>query len=198
MLRRMFIAIDLPKQVAWRLGQLVAEAPRGVRPVRRVQMHLTLHFLGDVEDEPRIALNEALARVRQAAFTITIQGAGVFPPRGRPSVLWAGVADSPGLVDLHAAVGTAIESCGLEVERRPYVPHVTLARLTPAVPRDWIARVLADTTTLQIDDIPVDRFQLYESRRLDGASEHTVEATISLYQESLRPPECRGGGTRGK
>ena len=176
----MFIAIDLPKQVAWRLGQVVAEAPRGVRPVRPVQMHLTLHFLGDVEDEPRIALHESLAKVQQAAFTITVQGTGVFPPRGRPSVLWAGVADSLGLIDLHAALGNAIESCGLEVERRPYVPHVTLARLTPAVPRAWIARVLAESASLAIDDIPVDRFQLYESRRLDGASEHTVEAAYTL------------------
>ena len=180
MLRRLFIAIDLPKQVAWQLGKLVAEPPQGVRPVRPAQLHVTLHFLGDIEDDARLALQERLAGVHQAAFTIGILGTGVFPPRGRPSVLWAGVAESRPLADLHAAIATLIKSCDLDVEHRPYVPHVTLARLTPAVPRAWTAEFLADTANLEMTDIPVDRFQLYESRKLDGASEHLVESTFPL------------------
>ena len=178
--RRLFIAIDLPKPVCWQLGQLVADAPRGVRPVRPAQLHLTLHFLGDVEDETCPALQEAIACVRHEPFAIEIRGTGVFPPRGRPTVLWAGVADSAPLTALHAALAAAIESCGLPVEHRPYVPHVTLARLTPAVPRAWIGRFLADTVGLEPAAIPVDRFQLYHSRKLDGATEHTVEASFPL------------------
>ena len=184
--KRMFIAIDLPKQVAWQLGQLVqlrqrgAEPARGVRPMQPAQLHLTLHFLGDVEDDSRLDLQERLAGLRQAAFMITIRGTGVFPPRGRPSVLWAGVVESQPLVELHAAVASALESCGLDVEHRPYVPHVTLARLSPAVPRAWTDRFLVDTAGVAMADIPVGRFQLYESRKLDGASEHILEATFSL------------------
>lgn len=148
-------------------------------------MHLTLHFLGDVpvqdvEDGAGTALHVALSCVRHGPFAIAIRGTGVFPPRGRPSVLWAGVAESAALVSLHAAIGAALQACCLPVERRPYVPHVTLARLTPAVPRAWIARFLADTAGLEITDIPVDRFQLYESRKLDGATEHAIVATVSL------------------
>ena len=178
--RRLFIAIDLPKPVCWRLGQLLVQPPRGVRPVRPAQLHLTRHFLGDVEDETSPALHEALACVRHEPFTIAIRGTGVFPPRGRPSVLWAGVVDSTPLATLHAAIGGAIESCGLSVEHRPYVPHVTLARLTPAVPRAWIARFLADTAGVELADIPVDRFHLYHSRKLDGTTEHSVEASFRL------------------
>lgn len=180
MLRRLFIAIDLPGPVCWSLAQLVADPPRGVRPVRPAQMHLTLHFLGDVEDDDRMALTDALAQVRQESFTIALRGTGVFPPRGRPSVLWAGIGESAALASLHQGVGVAIESCGLAVERRPYVPHVTLARLMPAVPRAWTARFLGDTAGLEISDVAVDRFHLYESRKLDGATEHKVEATFPL------------------
>lgn len=176
----MFIAIDLPKQVCWQLGQLVSDSSPGVRPVRRAQLHLTLHFLGDVPDDSGRALQDRLFRVEQRPFTVAIRGTGVFPPRGRPTVLWAGVAESKPLTDLHAAVAGVIESCGLDVEPRPYVPHVTLARLTPAVPRPWISRFLADTASLAIDDIPVDRFGLYESRSRDGSSEHLVEASFPL------------------
>ena len=178
--RRLFIAIDLPKPVSWRLGQLLVQPPRGVRPVRPGQLHLTLHFLGDVEDAAHAALPEALGRVTHAAFSIAIHGTGVFPPHGRPTVLWAGLAESEGLVELHAAIGAAVESCGLEVEHRPYVPHVTLARLTPAAPRAWTARFLGDTAGLALDAIPVEQFHLYNSRKLDGATEHSVEVSFSL------------------
>ncbi len=180
MFRRLFIAIDLPKPVGWDLCRLVAEPPRGVRPVRPAQVHLTLHFLGDVDDEGRAALCESLARVRHEPFTIAIRGTGVFPPRGRPTVLWAGVADSTPLASLHAAIGTAIEACSLDIERRPYVPHITLARLTPAVPRAWTSGLLADTAGLEMDGLPIDRFHLYESCKLDGSTEHAIDATFPL------------------
>ena len=178
--RRLFIAIDLPKPACWQLGQLVAAPPRGVRPVRPAQMHLTLHFLGDVEDDRLAALAKAVAEVRHQPFTIAIRGTGVFPPQGRPSVLWAGVADSESLAELHASIGTAIEACGMEIERRPYVPHVTLARLTPAVPRAWVTRLLSETAGFGIAGLPVDRFHLYESQNRDGATEHSVTATFPL------------------
>lgn len=153
--------------------------------MRPPQMHLTLHFLGDMplseaEDGARTVLHDALARVRHEPFTIALRGTGVFPPRGRPTVLWAGVAETAPLITLHAALGAALQACGLPVERRPYLPHVTLARLTPAAPRAWTHRFLADTTDLAIDGITVDHFQLYRSTRLDGVTEHAVEATVSL------------------
>lgn len=180
MRRRLFIAIDMPRPVCWRLGQVLVQPPRGVRPVLPLQLHLTLHFLGDVEDEAYAALPQAIAGVTHDAFQIAIRGTGVFPPRGRPTVLWAGLAESAPLATLQSAVGTAIESCGLTIEHRPYVPHVTLARLTPAVPRAWTARFLADTAGFAIDAIPVEQFHLYRSRRLDGATEHSIEASFSL------------------
>lgn len=184
---RLFIAIDLPKQVCWDLARLLGEPPRGVRPVRAGQLHLTLHFLGDVADEAHAALPAALARVTFDPFTIAIRGTGVFPPRGRPTVLWAGVADSAPLTALHGGIGVALESCGLAIERRPYVPHVTLARLTPAVSRAWTSRLLGDSAGLRIGAIPVERFTLYRSDRRDGATEHTAEARFPAPRADLGP-----------
>ena len=180
MTHRLFIAIDLPEPVRRKLGQWLIQPPRGVRPVKPAQLHLTLHFLGDVEDDGLAALREPLAAVQRGPFTLAIRGTGVFPPRGRPSVLWAGVTDSAALAELHAAIGEAIASCGLEVERRPYVPHITLARLTPAAPRSWVEHFLADTSSIESETFQVDRFHLYESRRLDGETVHSVMATFML------------------
>jgi len=178
--RRLFTAIDLPPAVAWRLGRPLVDPPRGVRPVPTAQVHLTLHFLGDVDDGMRAAVAAALARLRPEAFTVVIRGGGVFPPRGRPTVLWAGVADSAPLAALHATVGAAVAACGLPVESRPYVPHVTLARLAPAVPRAWLGRVRDALDALGSEPLPVDRFHLYRSRRRDGTTVHEVEATFPL------------------
>ncbi len=180
MTRRLFTAIDLPKPVCWRLAQLVTDPPRGVRPVRPAQLHLTLHFLGDVEDDTCSMLRNALAGIQGERFRLSIRGTGVFPPRGRPSVLWAGVDESEPLGALHAAIGAAVVSCGVEIERRPFIPHVTLARFTPAVPRPWTARFPAETSSLAIDGIPVERFHLYESRKLDNTTEHFIQATFPL------------------
>lgn len=181
---RLFIAIDLPGHVRHTLGRLLLDPQRGVRPVPTGQMHLTLHFLGDVENDRREQLVAALHRLREAPFAIAIRGAGTFPPRGRPSVLWAGVADSASLFALRAIIGQALESCRLDIDHRPYAPHVTLARLTPAVPRSWVTAFLAANRPLAIDGIPVDRFHLYASTRRDGMTEHTIEASFPLGEAS--------------
>ncbi len=179
-MRRLFIAIDLPGDVRHTLGRLLVDAPRGVRPAPVGQIHLTLHFLGDVADDRRGPLVAALHRLQADAFQIAIQGSGTFPPRGRPAVLWAGVAESLPLQVVQASIGATLERCGLTIDHRPYVPHVTLARLTPAVPRRWVATFLEATRSLAMNDIPVDRFHLYASIRRDGRTEHTIEETFRL------------------
>jgi 2'-5' RNA ligase len=77
-------------------------------------------------------------------------GAGTFPPRGAPRVLWAGVAGaSPAelarLGQLARAVGRAARAAGIPVERKPFRPHLTLGRWRPADPADpELAGRLAD------------------------------------------------------
>lgn len=180
MVQRLFIAIDLPGTVRHALAHVLADAPHGVRPVPCGQLHLTLHFLGDVEDEPRERVIASLRQLRQGPFTIAIHGSGVFPGRGRPTVLWAGVAPSAPLIDLHAAIARTLETCGRSIEQRDYVPHVSLARLTGGVPRMWLADVLRRVRDVAQLDVPVDQFHLYASLRRDGITEHVPLATFPL------------------
>lgn len=178
--KRLFIAIDLPDDVRRRLARLVAAAPPGVRPTRPGQMHLTLHFLGDVAEETIPALLARLAAVRGQPFSIDLAGVDRFPPQGRPTVLWAGVGRHSALADLHAQVGEAVARAGLAVERRPYVPHVTLARLSPRAPSSWAAKQIDDGRTLAIRGVPVERFTVYSSVAADGGMEHVVEEGYPL------------------
>ena len=184
MTTRMFVAIDLPEAIRRRLARLVADVPKGVRPVRPEQLHLTLHFLGDVADGPRAQLAAALTAVCPPAFTIDLGGPGRFPSRGRPTVAWMGVAENEQLASLHAAVGEVIAACGLPVEQRPFTPHVTLARLSPAAPRGWLDELIAATADWSARQIPVEAFRLFSSTPTAAGAVHVVEATYQLRADA--------------
>ena len=176
--RRMFVAIDLPAPLTRRLADVVPAA-RGVKRVQPATMHLTIHFLGDVPEALLPALTAALDHVKAAPFTLELASRGRFPARGPARVLWMGVADSPALAEVHAAVGRGIESVGLPPERRPFTPHVTLARLTDAACRR-ISEGFLTGAHIRNAAFPVDRFTLYESERTPDGAVHTPVHEVRL------------------
>lgn len=125
--QRLFIALWPPPPVreaiaAW---QSAWAWPRQAAKVKAERLHLTLHFLGDVAVAQAQDLSTRLARVEPAAFALEFDrgevwdnGVAVLRPAATPAALR----------DLHARIGRAVEACGLALERRPYKPHVTLAR----------------------------------------------------------------------
>lgn len=171
--QRMFVALDLPAEVQRRLLALVPVAG-GVRPAVPGQVHLTLHFLGDVAAaavEPSIA---ALEAVVWRGFPLVIEGGGRFPPRGPAAVLWAGLRASRPLDDLHAAIAAALEAAGHAIEPRPYVPHVTVARLERHAGGVAVEGFLRAANRLEPIAVAVDRFHLYRSERGPAGQVHTV------------------------
>jgi RNA 2',3'-cyclic 3'-phosphodiesterase len=126
----------------------VRALPGGPRWTDPARWHLTVAFLGEV-DEPRV--DRLVAAVGSAAdagraVRLRLRGAGVFPPRGAPRVLWAGVDGELAQWGRTArAVGRAARSAGVPVERKPFQPHLTLGRWRPADPADRaLATRLAD------------------------------------------------------
>jgi 2'-5' RNA ligase len=137
--RRLFIAVPLPEAASAEVARLVegvraAGVPDGGRDVRWVRLdglHLTLRFLGPTPDE---LVDPAASAVRAAAmgvdaFEVVINGAGVFPPAGRPRALWLGITEGErALAALAAGVDTALGDAGWSLEPKPFRPHLTLAR----------------------------------------------------------------------
>jgi 2'-5' RNA ligase len=135
------------------LESLRAREKLPVKWVRPENIHLSLKFLGDVDDARESELRTAL---QQAAgnggtprpMTLQITGFGVFPDYHRPHVLWAGITPEPGLELLQHAVEQAFAPLGFPTEARAFRPHVTLARAARnARPRDFtgLEAVLAQT-----------------------------------------------------
>ena len=131
---RCFIAINLPAAVrdavATQTAPLRLAAPRESW-VTAERLHATVRFLGEVEPpfvaQLGVALNAAARRVDPIPLEIATLGA--FPVWKRARVIWAGVGYDPKLELLHHDIETACIALGLDVEGRPFRPHVTLARL---------------------------------------------------------------------
>jgi 2'-5' RNA ligase len=137
--RRLFVAAPLPDATSAAVARLVddvraAGVPGGGRDVRWVRLdglHLTLRFLGPTAEdrvEPAAAAVRAVAH-GQDPIDIAIDGAGAFPPSGRPRALWLGITDGADrLAELAVAVDEALMAAGWTFDARPFTPHLTLAR----------------------------------------------------------------------
>lgn len=161
---RYFIAIPLPDEAR---GRLIAVPPPdvpGARLLGREELHLTLHFLGEVDARKLDMVRAALATVKVNAFPIALKGIGKFPPEGQAQVLWVGVEANAALMALHHSIGAALaDAIGFRVEKRPYSPHVTLARLNEPAPPEVIHAYLEAHSVFALPSVPLDRFVLYSS-----------------------------------
>jgi 2'-5' RNA ligase len=115
--------------------------PLPVKWVAAENLHLSLKFLGDVEDAQEPALRSALQNVAKHSgrpIVLQVSGFGVFPDYRSPHVLWAGVTADPALELLQHTVEQTFAPLGFPTEARPFRPHVTIGRAArSARPRDF-------------------------------------------------------------
>lgn len=137
---RLFIAIEVGDTIAQEASRVIDTLRRrtaSLAPDARItwvtpeRMHLTVRFIGHVDEPRAAAIVDALREsVPIDPFELAIAGTGAFPPKGAPRVLWAGLAD--GVTELDAVERTVtrrLTSLGIAPEERPYRPHLTLARV---------------------------------------------------------------------
>jgi len=138
---RLFIAIEFPPEITERLSQAASSLPpRGLALVKEENLHLTLKFLGEVEEDKLPSIISALEGCRSPPFPVSVKGVGAFPSERSVRVVWAGV-EGKGLVELAGCVESALEKIGFQKEVRPFTGHITLARAkAKADVRGFLAR----------------------------------------------------------
>jgi 2'-5' RNA ligase len=179
---RTFIAIDLGKSIRDRLISLqesLAEAGPDVKWVEPDNLHLTLLFLGEVDDRelPAVcrAVQEAVAE--RPAFEVSVEGAGCFPNPRRPRILWLGIGKG---VQEVVAVHDALEEPLLDLgcyrrEERKYTPHVTLGRLKgEGRSTDALSRALAKVQGYQAGEATVREIQVIASQLTPAGPNYSV------------------------
>lgn len=131
---RVFLALPLPEFTGILSSQLEILCPHfpSARWTQPKDFHITLHFFGSIHSEklPLISLITRESAARCVPFEISLGGFGVFPDKKNPSVVWAGIAKGRApLAELQVSMKTRLEALGLDTEKRPFVPHITLGRL---------------------------------------------------------------------
>lgn len=175
---RLFVSVDIPDDVKEHLSRLFADVP-GARWLEPDEIHLTVRFIGEVDGVVFRDIQDALAEVRLAPFTLCLRGVGHFPPRGEPRVLWAGLERSAELKTLHDRVESALVRAGVEPERRKFAPHVTIARLTES-PNRAVGSFFAQHGLYRSSPFLVREFHLTSSRLSAKRAVYRAEATYPL------------------
>jgi 2'-5' RNA ligase len=173
---RLFTAIEIPAEIGRSLSLLRGGIP-GARWIDPENYHLTLRFIGDIDDAMAREIALMLDSVSRMAFDLKLDGLNSFGGH-KPRAIVVTAAPTRQLFELQAEHERLMQRVGLAPEGRKYTPHVTLARLRNASSRE-VADYLANRPYRSLP-FRVERFVLYSSRASVGGGPYVVEASYPL------------------
>jgi 2'-5' RNA ligase len=189
---RAFIAIEVDRPVLQKIAEatdfLRATIP-GIRWTRHESRHLTLKFLGDIDDSRVESIDQALERELSLfpRFTINAKGLGVFPDARKPRILWVGVEGNP-LVKLAERVDIALATLGFERERRSFTPHLTIGRWRALTRSDAdLHRLLEQWRERDFGGCAVDEVVLFRSILGNKSAEYRRLNVVRLGDNATIP-----------
>jgi RNA 2',3'-cyclic 3'-phosphodiesterase len=128
---RLFVALDIPETIRERIASFLEEVRRLAPVVRWVapeSLHVTLKFIGERPDGMVQSIEESLRKISSPAIQISFRGCGFFPTEKAARVFWIGIEAGSALNQLATRIEGELQPLGIEAERRPFGPHLTLAR----------------------------------------------------------------------
>jgi len=184
---RLFIALDLDDvsraaigEEQKRLQAALRDRHSSIKWVRHDHMHLTMVFLGEVDEaraEPIV--DDLRLGLGDAPFDMVFREVGVFPPRGAPNVLWLGVGPgAESAIALQRTLSARVGSHGLALETRPFHPHLTLGRWRES--RSGDRQLVLTAAHREVTRLHVDHATLYQSRLSSAGPSYTVLARANL------------------
>ena len=179
---RLFVALEIPSEVRENLAAMIAalqatsKEPRWVRPGN---LHVTLKFLGEVQETKLDAVRTALAQIRSAEpVALAFRGLGFFPSEKHPRVFWAGIEASTNLRKLAGDIDEAMETQGIPREQRPYSPHLTLARFERAGVPEKLRSGIEENAQRNFGTLRTNEFHLIQSKLKFSGAEYTTLASF--------------------
>ena len=180
---RLFTGLEIPDDIRESLSMLRGGLP-GARWIDSENYHLTLRFIGDVDDVVAREVVYMLGKIRRGGFELRIDGVSSFGGR-KPRAVVATVAASPAVMELQAEHERLMQRIGIEPEGRKFTPHVTLARLRDTSSQD-VAEYLSARGGFRSKPFQVSNFVLFSSRASVGGGPYVVEADYLLTRNQER------------
>lgn len=176
---RLFVALELPTALREAVAGLQSGLPNA-RWLKPDSLHLTFAFIGEVDPRKQQAIETALGTVTAPAFRMKLQGVGCFPPRGAPRVLWTGASPETELASLAGDIRIALGSLELTSERRPFLPHVTIARFKRPPSDTDLATYLDAHSIFETPSFEIGSFHLFSSELRPTGARYTLQTSIPL------------------
>lgn len=184
---RTFIAIRLPLEVTELLKSIQTSLNRGLKGVSWVRpesIHLTLKFLGEIDDAKALKISAELQKATEgiSPFKLEVGGVGSFPNAKAPKVVWAGIKESAGLLKLQKKIDERLASIGFEAENRPFTPHLTLCRIKSAEEGRALGKLVTESASGEQAKaaFTVDSFVFMKSVLKPSGAEHTAIKEFAL------------------
>jgi RNA 2',3'-cyclic 3'-phosphodiesterase len=184
---RCFIAIEVAPAIRQKLAEVTLKLRRalrgsrgGIKWVEPDLIHLTLKFLGDIDEAALATVCGTIDAVALAhsGFELSVEGVGCF---GKPArVVWVGINESPALMALQVDLEGRLVAAGFTAEERPFSAHLTLARIKDsAAGKDVPGLIGADRST-RLGSFGVDTLRVFRSELTPQGPIYTVIHTSKL------------------
>ena len=184
---RVFVALDVPEAVRAALAALSAQLKKICTTARWVHLegvHVTLKFIGEVSPEQLERIRQALGQLPSFdSIRLRFAGLGFFPSARRPRVFWAGAEAGPHLAELFAAIEIRLEPLGIAPEKRPFHPHLTLARFEAPERTQALSAAVEGLGTPEFGRETFREFYLYQSVLKRSGAEYTRLVTYPFLRE---------------
>ena len=128
---RLFVAVDLSEKIRENLNEVLAAISgfRGVKPVEKQNLHITLQFIGEVNERKAEDIRRTLSDIKLSPFTLKFRGIGFFPNQRNPRVIWVGVSEGEQeMRTLASQVEAALKKLGFRKDKE-FVAHATVGRI---------------------------------------------------------------------
>lgn len=187
---RSFIAIAVPPETRSCLDRIAGKlkaTTSDVRWVKRDDVHLTLKFLGDVEERriPEIegCIEQCIAEI--PSFSIAVRDLGAFPSDHNPQIIWIAAEDASGrLAAVQLSLEEGLSRMGFKKEKRSFFPHLTLGRLKSARGKEAVRRGLATLQHADCGAYHAESVCLYKSDLTPGGAVYTLLKSFALLTSS--------------
>jgi 2'-5' RNA ligase len=186
---RTFIAIELPEKIIYTISKVQEEIKSyglKIRWVRPENIHLTLKFLGDIQeaDTEKVARAVSESVTGHPPISLAVKGIGVFPGIRRPRVIWLGVSNQLDvLTTFQKTLDEKLEAIGFPKEKRPFRGHLTLGRIKSKIDPKTLNDVLKEFTRFESESFSADRIILYKSELKPKGPVYTKLANLLLIED---------------
>jgi 2'-5' RNA ligase len=182
---RAFISVDVGPRIDWHaLRKELADVDRGVRPVRPEQLHLTLRFLGDTEEDMVPDLQALMAQSVEGVgpFHLAFEGVGAFPNARRPRVVWIGLGGAEPLMGVARRLEEGLVELGWKREKRGFRPHATVARIKHVRRTGRLSSLLERWSDRSFGSMEVREVHLKRSELRPEGAVHTTVHSVTLAE----------------